>query len=211
MKYRRTLFALGLSFALAACVGPSPSLSPSRSPSAPPSATATLSPAPTSINPTTSPTGSPAACTPTDQDAYVYHPARLKVLAACTYASGVVAAIRTEADGDRHILVMPDPPYAGLVNAANSGVELGDLVVEPVCVGTVTQADAIAICATDPDPLDMSGLAIGQHVWLTGRYVNDLDHGGWAELHPLYAWGLLAGSGLRLPNATPAPIDDEAP
>jgi len=33
--------------------------------------------------------------------------------------------------------------------------------------------------------------SVGMHVWMEGRYVLDLDHGGWAELHPLYRWGRL--------------------
>ena len=126
----------------------------------------------------------------TDQDQYVYKPSRLKVLAPCIRAEGKIAAIRTEADGDEHILLALDPAFANLVNAANSGVERGDLVVEPVCELRVSQADAIAICATDKDPLSLHGLSVGAHVWMTGRYVNDMDHGGWAELHPLYAWNI---------------------
>lgn len=138
--------------------------------------------------PTASP--SPSGCV-SDQDQYIYHPARLKVIAVCRYATGTIAAIRKEADGDFHILVQLDPPYASLVNAANSGQELGDLVVEPVCELKVTQADAKALCGQDHDPIDVKSIAVGQHVWLTGRYVTDSEHGSWAEFHPLYGWGLL--------------------
>ena len=145
-------------------------------------------------SPTPSFTPSPSAssaCTPTDQVAFIYHPDRLKVLAPCIRAEGTIAAIRHEADGDLHILLALDPAFASLVNPANSGVELGDLVVEPVCERAVTQADAIAICATDKDPLDVSALVVGEHVWMTGRSVTDTDHGNWAELHPLFAFGAL--------------------
>jgi hypothetical protein len=128
------------------------------------------------------------------------------VLAPCLHASGTVAAKRAEADGDYHILIVLDPPYAGLVNAANQGPELGDLVVEPVCVLPVTQADAVAPCAPNKTPLDVSGISIGQHIWIEGRYVTDTDHGGWAEFHPLYRWG--AQAGLGPPANSPAPIDD---
>ena len=88
-----------------------------------------------------------AACRPTDQDRYVYHPARLQVLAACIRVTGTVAFIRSEADGDLHLGLALDTLYAHLVVAANSGVERGDLVIEPVCELRVTQADAIATCA----------------------------------------------------------------
>lgn len=174
---------------------------------------AACAPAPTpTVTPIPTVTPSAQACTPTDQDQYVYHPTRLVVLQACTYATGTVAAIRIEPDGDYHVLLKPDPPYAGLVNAANSGPELGDLVVEPICVHTPTQTDAVAPCAADKDPISVTGLTVGMHVWFEGRYVTDSDHGGWAELHPLYVWGAAPGTGIALPSQTPAPIiDSEAP
>jgi hypothetical protein len=116
------------------------------------------------------------------------------VQAACIRVTGTVLAIRQEPDGDLHIRVQLDPPYQGLLTPANQaqcgqGI-CGLLVVEPVCVHAVTQADAVASCQADPDPL-RSLPAVGQHVWLEGRFVFDLDHGGWAELHPVYRWGAL--------------------
>lgn len=132
----------------------------------------------------------PIACVPTDQDQYIYHPQRLEVRSACIHVSGVVEAVRHEADGDLHILLALDPQYANLLTPANEGVELGDLVVEPVCVKGVTQADAIAVCAADADPLPPPYPSVGDRVWMEGRYVLDLEHDGWAELHPLYRWGL---------------------
>ena len=138
---------------------------------------------------TVAPSVAVSGCVPTDQDQYVYHPARLSVQAACLRVTGTIAVVRSEADGDFHILVALDPPYLSLLKPANQGVELGDLVVEPVCVKSVSQADAIAICATDKDPLNGHPVT-GTHVWLEGRYVFDLEHGGWAELHPLYRWGV---------------------
>ncbi len=131
----------------------------------------------------------PAACVSTDQDRYVYGPARLAVQATCLRITGTVQAVRHESDGDFHILIAVDAPYRHLLTPANQGEELGDLVVEPICVHTVTQADAIAICASDPDPLRPPFPSVGERVWMEGRYVFDLDHGGWAELHPLYRWG----------------------
>ena len=135
------------------------------------------------------PTRDHVPCAATDQDRYVYNPGRLEVGQACAHVTGFVQAVRREADGDLHILLALDAPYISLLRAANQGVELGDLVVEPVCVRTVTQVDAMDVCASDPDPLAPPYPAVGQHVWMEGRYVFDLDHGGWAELHPLYRWG----------------------
>ena len=103
------------------------------------------------FHPSTTPSPSPpGACVATDQDAYVYHPVRLTVLAACVRIEGFVEAVRLEADGDLHILVRLDARYADLLRPANQGVELGDLVIEPVCVRPVTQADAVAISNSAP-------------------------------------------------------------
>jgi hypothetical protein len=135
------------------------------------------------------PTTKASACKPTDQDEYVYHPARLDVQAGCIHVAGTVEAVRREADGDLHILLALDPAYTKLLTPANQGVELGDLVVEPVCVRRVSQADAIKLCASDPDPFPGPFPVVGEAVWMEGRYVFDLQHGGWAELHPLYRWG----------------------
>lgn len=170
---------------LAGCIPPpATSLTPTDTPSASASPTGSLAPAVT---------GTPApstACAPTDQDQYVYNPQRLQVLAPCVRVTGVVDFRRSEADGDFHYGLKLDPAYSGYVVAANSGVEKGDLVIEPVCERTVTQADAIATCKGDTDPLKPLPV-VGEHVWMEGRYVADMDHGGWHELHPLYAWGLL--------------------
>ena len=183
--------------AVATVAGPSssaeqPAATPSDFPGTTPSAATGA--AHSSFRPTPKPTAGPASrpgdgCAPTDQDRYVYHPSRLAVRTACIHVTGTVAAIRTEADGDLHILLALDPSYTRLLTPANQGEELGDLVVEPVCVHAVGQADAIQVCASDPDPLRGPFPSVGERVWMEGRYVLDLDHGGWAELHPLYRWG----------------------
>jgi hypothetical protein len=149
--------------------------------------------------PTPTPVEAPTAslvtgCQATDQDQYVYHPARLQIVAACVRVTGTVLAIRREADGDLHIRVKLDPTYQAMLTTGNqqqcAGAICGLLVVEPVCVDPVTQADAVTTCAADTDPL--SGLPqVGQHVWLEGRSVLDTQHGSWAELHPLYRFGTL--------------------
>jgi len=131
-------------------------------------------------------------CAVSDQNSYIYNPDRLTVRAACVRVTGTVLAIRTEADGDLHVRVQLDAPFRGMLTPGNQqqcgqGV-CGLLVVEPICVHSVTQTDAIAICAADPDPV-RSLPTVGAHIWLEGRYVLDRDHYDWAELHPLYRWG----------------------
>jgi hypothetical protein len=138
-------------------------------------------------------------CQPTDQDQYVYSPDRLTVKAACLRVTGHIDAIREEADGDLHILLKLDAPYRALLTPANQGRELGDLVVEPICVHNVTQASAVAACKANPDPLQDLPHS-GMDVWMEGRYVLDIEHGCWAELHPLYRWGRSATTVVPVPR-----------
>ena len=124
--------------------------------------------------------GSGAACrAPRDVLAGVYHPQRLQVLAPCRAAAGIVRRIRHEPDGDLHIDVALESRYSRLLNAVNRREQAGSLVVEfmPRDGGHL------------PEP------AAGDHVRLTGAWVNDTDH-GWNELHPV--WSVqLNGGGVR--------------
>ena len=178
---------------------------PASTPTAPgdtiPSATPTAKPA----TATKAPAGASSSCLPTDQDRYVYNADRLMVKARCLRVSGRIDAIREEADGDLHILLRLDTPYRRYLTPANQGEELGDLVVEPVCVHSVSQSDAVASCRADPDPLQNLPHT-GDRVWMEGRYVLDSDHGDWAELHPLYRWGMASTSGTATGTAAPQPI-----
>src|SRR5437868_3292030 len=149
--------------------------------------------------PTSSPTTSGATCQPTDQVNYIYHPDRLSVQQECIRVTGEVLAKISEADGDYHIRVLLDPQFSNLLTPGNqqqcanndAGVKTcGLLVVEPVCEHSVSQSDAIATCVADTDPLSLLPV-VGQRYWLEGRYVLDLDHSSWAELHPLYRFGAI--------------------
>jgi len=98
-----------------------------------PSALAAPQPTPqgrASITPSSPPVGTPAAspnqkCRAGDPLANVYHPSRLTVVAACKTVTGVVDAVRHETDGDYHIALRLDAPYAGLVNAKNASAQHG--------------------------------------------------------------------------------------
>ena len=139
------------------------------------------------LNARGAPLATASTCVATDQDQYVYRPARLQVIAACVRVVGTVVSSSAEADGDLHINVRVDPESADLLTAANAE-EDGNLVVEPVCLFPPVQAEAIRVCAGDVDPLAGPMPGVGARVVLEGRYVLDLQHHGWAELHPLYRW-----------------------
>ena len=114
---------------------------------------------------------------------HVYNPSRLQVVDQCRTVSGVIDSIRTEKDGDYHVRVKLDPEFSDLINSANVNGQFGDLVVEPICVNPVTQASAISACQDFHQNIDVP--PVGTHVEITGSYVLDNEHGGWAEIHPV--------------------------
>ena len=97
--------------------------------------------------------------------------------------SGTVNRIKNEPDGDYHVRLRLDAQFAGLINDANVQKQAGDLILEPVCIHAVTQADAVGACAGYANPLSIPPPYT--HVVATGAYVLDTDH-GWMELHPLW-------------------------
>ncbi|MEA2682388.1 MAG: hypothetical protein QOK05_716 [Chloroflexota bacterium] len=170
---------------LAACEGdpkaaatpvPSPAASTSPSPITSPIASPSAEPAP--------PSPTPAAPACGDPTAHVYHAYRLQLIDPCRTVTGVITSIRSEADGDYHVRLMLDPQFASMLRPANTSGEHGDLVLEPICQHAVTQADAMAPCAGGLPLIPIP--PIGTHVSATGSYVLDNQHGGWAELHPLF-------------------------
>lgn len=114
---------------------------------------------------------------------YVYHPSRLKIVNDCTSVSGIITTIRVEADGDYHIGLTVDSQYQNLINDENIQNQHGNLVLEVICQKTVTQDSAIEACSRYLGHVDIPN--IGDHVIVTGSYVLDLQHGGWAEIHPV--------------------------
>ncbi len=88
-------------------------------------------------------------------------------------------------DGDYHIRLSLDSQYSNLTNSANDQYQYGTLVVEVICAGTVTQADAMAPCQGYTNKIPIPN--INQHITVTGPYVLDTDHYGWAEIHPVYS------------------------
>jgi hypothetical protein len=136
---------------------------------------------------TNGPPSPPQAASVCDENAlrtlwsHVYNPQRLVVRHPCVRATGTIVLLRPEADGDIHIQVRMDPPYQNLVAPGNSRQD-GNLVVEPICMHTVTQADAVASCSGFSFPVTI--YPKGTHVALRGPLVFDRQH-GWSEIHPL--------------------------
>lgn len=123
----------------------------------------------------------PGSCNPALWAA-IYHPYRLHVIDSCKTVTGRVDDVRYEPDGDVHLLLGLPPSRSGLLNGGNISDTHGDLVVEIICVGTVTQADAESACARIAN--QVTAPSTGERVEVTGTYVLDADH-GWNEIHPV--------------------------
>lgn len=129
---------------------------------------------------------------------HIYHPDRLRLVRRCMTVRGRVTELRWEPDGDLHILLATRP---SLVNSVNNEYEHGDLVLEEICQGSVTQADAIAACRGVPHDLTIP--SAGDLVTVSGSYVLDADH-GWMEIHPVTSL-TITGSAPPPSSAPPVP------
>jgi hypothetical protein len=74
------------------------------------------------------------------------------------------------------------PKEAPGFNATNLSSTDGDLVTEAICVGTVTQSDAVVHALGTQTRVTIP--SAGERVRITGTYVLDADH-GWMEIHPI--------------------------
>lgn len=134
-------------------------------------------------------------CRSGDVLAGVYHPARLQVVKPCAQVTGKVTKVKHEPDGDYHILVLLDAPYADVVNDVNREKQGGALVVE------VIPSDQAKV----PTP------KVGDQVRVTGAQVLDKQHGGWAEIHPAWLIERVDASQAQAPAQAPAPAPAQAP
>jgi len=126
---------------------------------------------------------------------HVYHPTRLIVNQDCLTVTGTIVdatapqsthqpdGVRHEPDGDTHGWLKVDPPFTTLINAGNASNEGANLVFELVCHYSVTQADAIPVCAGFTDHTTIP--PIGTHVAITGTFVTEKNHAKWNEIHPV--------------------------
>lgn len=112
----------------------------------------------------------------------VYDPARLKVLDQCKVVTGVIEEQDANEDGDEHMLLKLDPGQEDLLTKRNIKKKNGDLVIEVVCANPVTDKKAVEACRGYSNPIKIPN--IGDHVRVTGSYVND-THNDWTEIHPV--------------------------
>jgi hypothetical protein len=123
----------------------------------------------------------PAADCDSSKWVHVYDPDRLHVLDRCKVVTGVIAERNADPDGDEHMLLKLDKGQNDLLLKKNYSKKEGDLVVEVVCVNNITRKRAKGACDGYTNNVQLP--SVGDHVRVTGSYVND-THNGWAEIHP---------------------------
>jgi len=115
---------------------------------------------------------------------HVYHPERLQIIDSCKSVLGTIESKKSEPDGDFHIRLKLDPQFSNLINSANVNGQHGDMVVEPICQHTISESIAAAVaCSNFHQNINIP--EVGSHVNVTGSYVLDKEHNGWAEIHPV--------------------------
>ena len=124
---------------------------------------------------------SKSQCDPSLWD-HVYDPSRLKVLDPCKIVTGVIEEQDQNEDGDTHMLLKLDAGSEDLLAKRNFKKKNGDLVVEVVCANAVTDKKAIEACKGYSNKITIP--RVGDHVKVTGSYVND-THNDWTEIHPV--------------------------
>lgn len=129
----------------------------------------------------------PPSCFAGDQAQYVYHPARLQVLSDCIKIKARVEFRKDESDKDVHIRGRLSPQDSASYLNAENDKQAGDLVIEPICQGFGSSQAAITACQGDNDPVNVSGINVGDCIEFEGAWVTDTVH-GWNEIHPLGRW-----------------------
>jgi hypothetical protein len=112
---------------------------------------------------------------------HVYNPERLEVIEQCKVVTGVIEELDENEDGDTLMLLKLDPGQDDLLTKKNMSKKNGDLVVEVVCAHDVQDKKAKEACKDFSSTVTLP--KVGDHVRVTGSYVND-SHNGWTEIHP---------------------------
>jgi len=113
---------------------------------------------------------------------HVYDPSRLEVIDPCKVVTGIVDELDQNEDGDTHMLLKLDAGYEDLLLKKNKKKKEGDLVVEVVCAHPATDKKVGAACSGYSNKVSIP--SVGDHIRVTGSYVDD-THNGWAEIHPV--------------------------
>ena len=113
---------------------------------------------------------------------FVYNSERLEVLDKCKMVTGTITESSADEDGDQHMLLNLDKGQEGLLTERNMKKKDGNLVIEAVCINSISRNKAMGACDGFVNNVELP--KVGDHVKVTGSYVID-SHNGWAEIHPI--------------------------
>src|SRR5262249_2576930 len=114
---------------------------------------------------------------------HVYLRDRLKLLSMCQAASGTVASVGIERDGDLVMELAPDPQYASLLRPGNSAPQAHNhLIAEVPCQAATNDNAPRSACAQFTAPR-IEPPRVGAHIVAAAPWVEDQNHSSWGELH----------------------------
>ncbi len=113
---------------------------------------------------------------------HVYDWNRLDVVVAFRAGTETIEELGQNEDGDIHLLLKLDAGEADLLNKKNLKKKDGDLVVQVVCAGPVTDKKTADACRRFSSTVRIP--RVGDQVRVTGSLVLD-THNGWSEIHPV--------------------------
>ena len=111
---------------------------------------------------------------------HIYIPRRLD-FKGCRTITGTIKQIKVEPDGDSHALLMLDNQFKDMLTQQNHLKQQGYLVIEDTCHDRPSDLLIYLTCfnyvSKLPSPI------LNKRYEITGNYVIDDWHGGWAEIH----------------------------
>lgn len=120
-------------------------------------------------------------------------PDRLQIIEPCKTVFGTITDIQIKEDGDKHILLKPDPfEFIVIFDSrfeGNDKFQDGNLVTELMCAFPPRDRNVAAEGVCD-DFQQQFDIKVGDHVKVSGSYVYDInkDHENgakWLEIHPI--------------------------
>lgn len=111
---------------------------------------------------------------------HIYIPQRLDYKG-CKTVTGTIMQVKIEPDGDSHALLTLDDQFKPMLTKQNYQKQQGYLVIEDTCHSRPKDILAKLICHNYISAL--ANPELGKRYEITGNYVIDDWHGGWAEIH----------------------------
>ena len=118
-----------------------------------------------------------------DESLWNFNAEKETVSQRCVYITGMVVRSSPESDGDYHIDIIPDAPYASLMNLHNRIEGKGTIGVEPICVVQPKKKQTAFVKACSGFVNSVHIPQVGEHIGVLGALSQDKHL--WMEIHPV--------------------------